>query len=127
MNLEKELFMRRLIKGVDINDMNPSEYKLYMELTEQNLCGQGHELANTVIHLYPRGQDILDSLDQARNDRNEEERRYYAQIAKADEDRKKQFHHDWRTVIVSAIIGAALTLIVEHFSDILTFFSGLNH
>ena len=39
--------------------------------------------------------------------------------------RKKQLWHDWRVAIISAAVGVILTLMVQHFSDIINFFKVL--
>lgn len=66
--------------------------------------------------------DELYMFEQNQKERAEQKRKYDEQIAKADEDRKKQFKHDWLVAIFSAVIGFILGLIVEHFVDIVAFF-----
>lgn len=68
------------------------------------------------------GNDELYMFEQNQKERAEQKRKYDEQIAKADEDRKKQFKHDWLVAIFSAVIGFILGLIVEHFIDIVAFF-----
>ena len=76
----------------------------------------------TLCVLSTNGNDELYMFEQNQKERAEQKRKYDEQIAKADEDRKKQFKHDWLVAIFSAVIGFILGLIVEHFIDIVAFF-----
>lgn len=128
MTSEQLDMLHRCTYGVDINKLPSDEMEILLWLADKNLCRPfGDLLESTIYVLTQDGATQLKSVEDTDNDRAEQERKYNEQIAKADEDRKKQFRHDWGTAIVSAVFGAVLTLIVEHFSDILAFFSGLSH
>lgn len=75
------------------------------------------------------GEEVAENIEALRQHTDE----YYAhqaarereQDTKSEIYRMKQLWHDWRVAIVSAALGVILTLIVEHFSDIINFFKAL--
>ena len=75
------------------------------------------------------GEEVAKNIEALRHHADE----YYAHQAAREREQdtkseiycKKQLWHDWRVAIVSAFVGVALTLIVEHFMDIINFFKAL--
>lgn len=102
--------------------------KGFLTLKKTGLSSDSDPYVSRIYYKYswytitPSGIDALLDFEQNQKERAEQKRKYDEQIAKADEDRKKQFKHDWLVAIFSAVIGFILGLIVEHFIDIVAFF-----
>jgi len=67
------------------------------------------------------GRDYVESQKALCKRQQEQEEQRQADEAKAVRNRKQQFRHDWRVGIVSLLVGAALTLILEHIEVIFSF------
>ena len=71
------------------------------------------------------GEEVAKNIEALRQSMDEHNARQATQEAKHNAEsevyRKKQLCHDWRVALVSAVVGVILTLIIEHFSDIIAF------
>ena len=67
------------------------------------------------------GKDFVESQEELHQRQKAEAEQHASDEAKSISDRKKQFRHDWRVSVISAMVGAILTLIVEHFQAVLAF------
>lgn len=108
--------------GLDILSLNQEDSDHLLQLAKKNLCGiPGNVLAETKYYLLPDGEEFLRLLDENRQKKADDDRKHNENIAKADENRKKQFRHDWWITIAASIISFISGLIVEYFSDIVGF------
>lgn len=75
------------------------------------------------------GEEVAENIKALRQHIDEyyahQEAREREQDTKSEIYRKKQLWHDWRVAIISAAVGVILTLMVQHFSDIINFFKVL--
>ena len=78
-------------------------------------------LPQNPLMLTDKGRLYLSLCNEKDQKRTDEKRKENDNLAKAEVNRKKQFKHDWLVSVTSAVVGAVLTLIIEHFSEILAF------
>lgn len=77
--------------------------------------GAGEEVAKNIEGLR-QNLDKYYASQETQRAKNEAESEVY---------RKKQLRHDWWVALISAVVGVILTLIIEHFSDIIDFIESL--
>lgn len=100
----------------------------FLNLKKTGLASDSGPYVSRIYYKYfwytitPLGTDALLAFEQDQEERAQQKREHDEQIAKADEDRKKQFKHDWLVAIFSAVVGFVLGLIAEHFINIIAFF-----
>lgn len=80
---------------------------------------------HVVYVLTATGIEALSAYEQMRKDYAEEQARHEQERLERSLETKQQWRHEWRILIVGAVVGSVLTLIVEHFADICVFISGL--
>lgn len=79
---------------------------------------------SAVGKLFAETQRLRQDLEQQRSDEAARQKAQHDDTQRqAALDRKKDRLHDYMVAIFSAVIGIAVTLIVEHFTDIIAFFS----
>ena len=88
-----------------------------------------YSYARSAFVVTEKGNDLLDALqEQADQEAKEDAARrdqYIAQRADADQDRKKQFRHDWWITIVGSLFSFTLGAIADHFFDVVAYCSDL--
>lgn len=84
-------------------------------------------IAASSYHITSNGEDALAEFEKAQQRETDQKRQHDEEIAQANENRKKEFRHDWLIAIFSAVISFVLGLIVEYFFDIIAFLFGPHH
>ncbi|NLW82776.1 MAG: hypothetical protein GXY42_14060 [Desulfovibrionales bacterium] len=74
-----------------------------------------------------KGTQLLQQAYQQRQQDAKEEAQRVADAAQRKQDAKQQRRHEWRLSLVSACVGAVLTLLIEHFHEVLVFLRALFH
>ena len=89
------------------------------QLLDRLYMNQGYRLqAKGRQQLAEYRMSAKDDLQERTAQKADEERKYHRQRLDADQDREKQFRHDWRVTVVTAVISFVSGLIVAHFVDI---------
>lgn len=102
-----------------------NEMETMLWLSGQGLCEiYGRTLDGTTYVLTPAGKAYLDLLEQAERDKAEAKRQHDEDIAKADENMKKQFKHNWRIAIFSFVAGTIFSAILDNLIQTSFFFLG---
>ena len=97
----------------------------YFELLEDELITEGSgivKLPKATRRLYESERERREERAKQAAEKADEER---AKTVQAEKDKKQQFRHDFIVATVSTCIGSALTLIVEHFVELVNAISFL--
>ena len=118
--------LKQCATGLNVKSLSAHEAETLLWLARKGLCGpQNGELSSIVYVLTPEGQSVLHQHElelYKEQKRDADQRRQHdEQISQANEDRKKQFKHDWMIAIYSSIVSFISGLIIEHFFNILSF------
>lgn len=99
--------------------------KLLTAMRQDGLIS-GSFTANSIVRLEPKGAELLLQLRQDAQEQHEDACKTAAQkIEDATQramDAKKQRHHEWLTILVSAGLSSVITLGAEHFDEVCHFF-----
>lgn len=103
--------MRHLNKGMVYHFFEDGMDDEMHDLLRRNICQAREDLAPDFYMLTQKGKNLL-----CAEDKNAEKVAKHAAEKKA--DRRFQLANS----VIAAIVGSAVTLLVEHFSEIITFF-----
>jgi hypothetical protein len=116
--------LQAIVDNTNDHDMSVSSRQLGIsDSVVKQLFSLGYidsDMSYNVLIKAP-GRIALEAHKQECKQQQAQEQQRLADKAERISDRKQQFRHDYRISLFSALIGAVIVLIIEHFQEILAF------